>query len=62
MVGKPYLVITSRLGVILSQLHETIFADLLQAQLRSSSRYSLRNHSTSCSRVALPFARLTSDS
>jgi hypothetical protein len=61
----------SVLPVILPQLHETLFADLLQSLLRSSNQghstllqlcYYLRNHSTSRSRVALPFARLTSDS
>ncbi len=66
----PYR-ITSGLPVILPQLRETMFVDLLQSLLRSSNQghstllqlcYSLRNHSTSCSRVALPFARLTSDS
>jgi hypothetical protein len=57
----------SSLLVLLPQLQETMFTDLLQSLLRSSNQghrtllplcYSLRNHPTSCCRVALPVAGL----
>jgi hypothetical protein len=58
---------SSSLLVLLPQLQETMFTDLLQSLLRSSNQghrtllqlcYSLRNHPTSCCRVALPVAGL----